>query len=152
MISNTRLYAAAIAFSSGLYSIWSASTASRMTSSGLLMGALGAIVIVHGAVLLTAHADRLAGWSGPLMIGYALVMLLNQLLVGTGMVGGSGTMGTGGAGMTGGMRGSGMGGSGMASGMGWDPGMVALAALMLASGAIMARGPRMGDGGNEMSR
>lgn len=143
MVSNTRLYGAAIAFASGLYSIWSASTASRTTSSGLLMGVLGAIVIVHGSVLLTEHADRLAGWSGPLMIGYAAVMLLNQLLVGTGMVGDSGSMG-----MTGGM-----GGPGMTAGMGWDPGMIALATLMLASGAIMARGPRMDDGGgNEMHR
>ncbi len=130
MVSNTRLYGATIAFVSGLYSVWSASMASRMVTSSWLMGLLGVIVIVHGAVLLTGHADRLGGASGPLMIGYAAVMLLNQALLGTGMMDDGSMMGMSG----------GMGGSGMTAGMGWDAGMVALAALMLVSGVIMMRG------------
>lgn len=130
MISNTRLYGAAIAGVSGLYSLWSASTATTMGTGGWLMAMLGVVVLVHGAILLTNAADRLGGASGPLMIGYAALMLLNQALLGTGMMGGSTT------GMDGRM---GMSGTGMTGGMGWDAGMVALAILMLLSGVIMAR-------------
>lgn len=139
MVSNTRLYGAAIALASGLYAIWSASLSSRMVASSWLMLLLGVIVVVHGGVLLTAYADRLGGASGPLMIAYAAVMLLNQALLGTGIMAGGTGMGTAdGMGATGGM-----GGSTITAGMGWDAGMVALAALMLASGIIMAR-----DGGD----
>ncbi|QLD86578.1 hypothetical protein HWV23_12855 [Natronomonas halophila] len=132
MVSNTRLYGAAIAFVSGLYSLWSASMASRMVTSGWLMGVLGVVVIVHGAVLLTEYAERLAGASGPLMIAYSIVMLLNQAFLGTGMMNDGSEMG-----MNGGMSG-GMASSSMTTGMGWDAGMVALAVLMLISGLIMA--------------
>lgn len=132
MVSNTRLYGASIAFASGLYSVWSASMASRAVVSSWVMGLLGVVVIVHGAVLLTEYAGRLGGASGPLMIGYTAVMLLNQALLGTGVLDdGSGTgMGAD----------AGMGASPMTAGMGWDAGMVALALLMLASGLIMTRG------------
>lgn len=129
MVSNTRLYGAAIAFASGLYSLWSASMTSRMVTSGWLMGVLGVIVLVHGTILLTDYADRLGSASGPLMIGYAIVMLLNQTLLGTGMMDDGSGMGMNG----------GMGGSGMSAGMGWDAGMVVLALLMLVSGLIMTR-------------
>lgn len=132
MVSNTRLYGAAIAFASGLYSLWSASTASRMVASAWVMSVLGVVVIVHGAVLLTEYADRLGGASGPLMVAYAAVMLLNQALLGTGVLADGSGMG-----MTDGMgSGSGM---GMTGDMGWDAGMVALAALMLVSGIVMSR-------------
>lgn len=137
MVSNTRLYGAAIAFASGLYSLWSASMASRMVTSSWLMGLLGVVVIVHGAMLLTDYAERLGDASGPLMIAYAVLMLLNQLLLATGVLADGSGMG-----MDDGM-GSGMGGSAMTAGMGWDAGMVALAALMLASGVIMTRTPSM---------
>lgn len=129
MVSNTRLYGAAIALVSGLYSLWSASTATRMAASAWVMGLLGAVVVVHGAVLLTDYAERLGGASGPLMIAYAVVMLLAQALLGVGMMDG------GGMGMDGRAA-----GSPMTSGMGWDAGMVALAVLMLLSGVIMTRG------------
>lgn len=129
MVSNTRLYGAAIAITSGLYSLWSASMASRTTTSSWLMSLLGVIVIVHGGVLLTDYADRLGRTGGPLMIVYALVMLLNQTLLGTGMMDDGSGMGMGG----------GMGGSGMTTGMGWDAGMAVLAVLMLVSGLIMLR-------------
>jgi hypothetical protein len=127
MVSNTRLYGAAIALVSGIYSLWSASMASRMVTSSWLMGLLGVVVIVHGAVLLTDYAEKLGGASGPLMIAYSVMMLLNQALLGTGMMHDEGGMGMNG----------GMGGSAMTVGMGWDAGMVALAVLMLVSGVIM---------------
>ena len=134
---TTRQYGAAIALVSGVYSLLSAVTGSGMmeSNSGLLMALLGVVVVVHGVVLLTPYADRLGNASGPLMIGYSLVMLLNQALVGvTGSV--NWGMGSGmGSGMNGGMSG-GM-GSSMTAGMGWDLGMVALAVLMLISGVIM---------------
>lgn len=63
------------------------------------------------------------------MIGYSIVMLVNQGLMGAGMVDSGSGMGMNG----------GMGGSGMTTGMGWDAGMVALAVLMLVSGVIMLR-------------
>lgn len=129
MVSDTRLYGAAIAFISGLYSLWSGSMGTQTTSS-LLMAALGILVIGHGAVLLTPAAERLGSASGPLMIGYSLLMLLNQVLMGTGMMsdwGMESQMGMGG-------------GTAMSSGMAWDAGMVALAVLMLVSGVIMTGG------------
>lgn len=131
--TTVRQYGAAIALVSGLYSLVSATTGSGMmgSNSGLLMTVLGIVVVIHGVVLLTPYASRLGTASGPLMIGYAVMMLLNQALVGT-----TGSMnwgmGTGmGSGMSGGM------GSSMTAGMGWDLGMVALAVLMLISGVIM---------------
>lgn len=134
---TTRQYGAAIALVSGVYSLLSATGGTGMmgSNSGLLMALLGVIVVVHGVVLLTPYAERLGNASGPLMIGYSLVMLLNQALVG---VTGSMNWGMGGgmgSGMNGGMS-SGM-GSTITAGMGWDLGMVALAVLMLLSGVIM---------------
>ena len=132
-----RQYGAAIALVSGIYSLLSATGGTGMmrSNSGLLMALLGVIVVVHGVALLTPYADRLGNASGPLMIGYSLVRLLNQALVG---VTGNANWGMGsgmGSGMDGGMTG-GM-GSTMTAGMGWDLGMVALAVLMLISGVIM---------------
>lgn len=129
MTSNTRLYGASIGVLSGLYSVWSATTASRLVASSWVMAVLGIIVIVHGGILLTVYADRLGSASGPLMIVYSAVMLLNQALLGTGMVDDGSAMGMS----------TTMGGSTMTAGMGWDAGMVALALLMLASGVIMTR-------------
>ncbi|WP_181685305.1 hypothetical protein [Halorhabdus salina] len=131
MVSNTRLYGAAIAFASGTYSVWSATGGSEMVTSGWLMLGLGVVVIVHGAVLLTPSADRLGQASGPLMIGYSVVMLANQALLATDMLDDGNGMGMG--------MDTGMGGSAMTAGMGWDAGMVTLAALMLASGLIMTK-------------
>lgn len=137
MVSNTRLYGTAIAFASGGYSLASAAGASRMVASAWLMLGLGAVVIVHGALLLTSFADDLGATSGALMVGYSLVMLANQTALATG------AMDDGTGGMDGGMSGSGGMGSGgdatMTATMSWDLGMVALAALMLASGLIMFR-------------
>lgn len=132
---TTRQYGAAIALVSGIYSLLSATGGTGMmgSNSELLMALLGVVVVVHGVVLLTPYADRLGSASGPLMIGYSLVMLLNQALVGvTGSVNWGMRMRSGmDGGMTGGM------GSTMTAGMGWDFGMVALAVLMLISGVIM---------------
>lgn len=127
MTSNTRLYGAAIALTSGLYSIWSASTAMAFGPGGLVMLLVGIIVVLHGGLLLTPYADRLGRASGPLMIGYAALMLLNQAVLGAGMSG---------EGM---QPGSGMGGMPAGASADWDAGMVALAALMLVSGVIMFR-------------
>ncbi|MGQ4556139.1 hypothetical protein [Halobellus sp. GM3] len=139
MNRGTRHYAAAIAFISGAYSVWSASMASRPTTSGWLMGVLGVVVIVHGGLLLTEGFGRLGRASGPLMIVYAAVMLLNQALLGTGMVDDGSGMG-----MT-----SGMGAQSPTASMGWDAGMVALAVLMLFSGAIMTRRGSMTEDGRQ---
>lgn len=127
MVSNTRLYAAAIALVSGVYSVWTASMATRMGLGGWIMLVVGVVVIVHGIALLTAFAETMGGWSGPLMIGYSIIMLVNQGFLGTGMMNSGGGMGMDG----------GMGGGGMMGGMAWDLGMVALAVLMLISGVIM---------------
>jgi len=142
MVSNTRRYGAAIALASGAYSLWSPSTAAEMTVSAWLMGLLGLVVIVHGSVLLTEYAARLGTASGPLMIGYSLVMLANQALLSTGIMGDGSGMG-----MDSGMN---MGGSGMTAAMGWDAGMVALALLMLVSGIIMTQGNSTMDDGMGM--
>lgn len=131
--STTRLYGAAIAVVSGLYSAWLATTGGMMRPNSWFMLVLGIVVLVHGIALLTPAAGYLGSWSGPLMILYALLMLGNQALMAW-MVGMGGEM----DGEMGGGMGSGM-GSGMQGGMGVgvDPGMVAIALLMLASGLIM---------------
>lgn len=134
--STTRLYGAAIALASGGYSVLVGSTG--RTAQAWLMLLLGAVVVIHGAVLLTSWADRLGNASGPLMIAYAVLMLANQAWMGT-MPGGrmGGGMSDGGM-MNGGTMG------GVAGTMGVDAGMVALALLMLASGVIMTvRADRM---------
>ncbi len=110
-ISSTRLYASSIAIVSGLYSIASsggmAMAGPMMTTGGWIMLVIGIVVLIHGFVLLTPAAVRLGRISGPLMIAWALIMLLNAwLLPAGGMMDASG-------------------------------GMVAIAALMLASGLIM---------------
>lgn len=132
-VSTARLYGSAVAVVSGLYSLLVSTSGMRMTASGWLMLLLGAVVLVHGVALLTDLADRLGDASGPLMIVYAVLMLLNQawLAASDGTFGGSGMDGTNGG--MGGMGGTG----GMGGAMGWDLGMVALAVLMLASGVIM---------------
>jgi hypothetical protein len=122
--STMRLYGAAIAFASGGYAVAVGTTGT--TAGATLMWVLGVIVVVHGAVLLTSWRDRLGDASGPLMLAYAVLMLANQAWMATMPSGGM---------MDGGMNG-GMGPSGSMA-MGWDPGMVTLALLMLASGAIM---------------
>lgn len=132
MVSDTRLYGGAIGVVSGGYSLWSASMTTTMGTGGWLMAALGVVVLVHGALLFTEFADRIGDASGPLMIAYSVLMLLNQALAGSGMMDGMGSTGMDGQ--------MGMGGSTATAGMGWDAGMVALAALMLVSGVIMSRG------------
>lgn len=120
-ISTMRLYGGAIAVVSGGYSVFASTAGMGMTTSAWFMLGLGAVVLLHGVVLFTPAAERLGSASGPLMLAYSVLMLLNQLLLSTDT-------------MDGGM-GSGMGSGTM--GMGYDPGMVAIALLMLASGAIM---------------
>ena len=135
--SATPLYASSIAIVSGLYSIGSAAgtmmstpmmTDTALAIGGWIMLGLGIIVLVHGIGLLTPAADRLGRRSGPLMVLWAIIMLLNQGV--SALISGWG------------MPGSRMGGSAMATGMGWDAGMVAIAVLMLASGLIMSRRAR----------
>lgn len=119
-----RLYGAAIAFASGGYSV--AAGAAGDTAGATLMLALGAVVVLHGAVLLTTWVERLGDASGPLMLAYAVLMLANQAWM---------AMQPRAMMMDGGMD-AGMMGSRLGV-MGWDPGMVTLALLMLASGVIM---------------
>jgi hypothetical protein len=120
MHADTRLYAAAIALVSGIYSIASA-VGDRMGSmpmSDSIMLIVGVLVLVHGLVLLTPVAERLGRASGPLMILWAAIMLGNQALAA-------------------------LSNDSMMGAMSWDGGMVAIAVLMLASGLIMSRREQM---------
>lgn len=143
MVSDTRLYGAAIAFASGGYSLASALGATRTTASMWLMLLLGLVVVVHGALLLAPSVPLADATSGGLMLAYAVVMLANQAALATGLLGGM--TGDGMGGVDGSMDGGGgamgsMGGDAtMTAAMPWDLGMVVLASLMLASGAIMLR-------------
>ncbi|MDH5020329.1 hypothetical protein [Halobacterium rubrum] len=140
-VSTARLYGASIGVVSGVYSLFQATTGAGMSGSAWFMAALGAVVLVHGVVLVTPATSALGRASGPLMIAYSVLMLVNQAWLastfGDGMAGGG--MNDGGM-MDGGSMNDGM-QSGMdaASAMGADAGMVAIAALMLASGVIMTR-------------
>jgi hypothetical protein len=116
MGDEARLYGAAIAIVSGTYSVVSATIGmGPMGVGGLVMLVVGILVLAHGVALLTTAAAVLGRASGPLMIVWAAIMLLNQLLTAT-------------------LPGWTMGGS-----MRWDGGMVAIALIMLASGLIMSR-------------
>jgi hypothetical protein len=132
--STTRLYGSSIAVVSGVYALASSLVAvmgspTTMDADGLGIGGwimivVGIVVLVHGILLLTPAIARLRRASGPLMILWAAVMLLNQAAL---------------AAVPGwGMPGSQMGGSPMTAGMAWDAGMVAIAVIMLASGIIMS--------------
>jgi hypothetical protein len=134
---RARLYASAIAIVSGVYSMASpmavamrgpmGDLAAGFGASGWIMLALGIVVLVHGIVLLTPAASALGRASGPLMILWATIMLVNQALLATmpGMGPGMREMMT----------------SPMTGPMGWDAGMVAVAVLMLVSGLIMTSQP-----------
>ncbi|WP_281196013.1 hypothetical protein [Halorubrum sp. F4] len=146
MVSEARLYGAAIAFASGGYSLASALGATRMTATAWLMIGLGVVVVVHGALLLAPAVPLDDPTSGGLMLAYAVVMLANQAALATGITGGMTGGDVDGGGMNGGAMGDGggtMGGMGgdatMTAAMPWDLGMVVLALLMLASGVIMLR-------------
>lgn len=147
MLSTTRLYGSVIAIVSGVYSLWLATAwGGGMTASAWFMLAVGVVVVLHGIVLLTPLAESLGTASGPLMIVYAVVMLLNQGWMASGMgTRTDGSMDGTNGGMNGGMGGE-IGG-GMVDGavMGADVGMVAIAVIMLASGIIMT--VRSDDGG-----
>jgi hypothetical protein len=117
-VTTTRLYGSAIAIVSGLYAIYLSTTGMAMTGSAWFMLALGIVVFVHGALLLTPVARRMGSASGPLMIAYAVLMLAHQAWLAW-------------------MRPE-PGPMPMDRGMGWDVGMVAIALLMLVSGLIMA--------------
>lgn len=118
-MSTMRLYGSVIAIVSGIYSISLSTTGMAMTGLAWFMLVLGVIFLVHGILLVTPAAGRMGGGSGIAMIVYSVLMILNQ--------GWMGTMG-GPVGMMGGP---------MTAGMGWSPGMLAIAVLMLASGIIM---------------
>jgi hypothetical protein len=145
-ISTMRLYGATIAVVSGLYSGYLSVTGAEMSLGAWFMLGLGTIVLIHGLVLVTPAADRLGTASGPLMLAYSALMLLNQLRLaaGVGTTGGTGGMDGSMGGMAG-MNDAGM-GSTMAA-MGADAGMVAVAVLMLASGLIMTVRADMMDAG-----
>lgn len=130
-VSTMRLYGASIAIVSGGYSLYQATTGAGMTGSAWLMVALGVVVLVHGVVLLTPAASILGRASGPLMVGYAVLMVVNQAWLATSANDAAPSDGMMNDGMQGGM--------GAASSMGADAGMVAIAILMLASGVIMTR-------------
>jgi hypothetical protein len=121
MNADTRLYATAIAVVSGLYSIASGlgDSMGSMPMSGSIMIGVGIVVLLHGMVLLSPAAERLGRASGPLMVLWAAIMLGNQALA---ALTSSGSM---------------------MGAMSWDGGMVAIAALMLASGLIMIRRGQM---------
>lgn len=122
-LSTMRLYGSAIALVSGGYSVYLATVGMRMSTAAWFMLVLGAVVAVHGVVLVTPFAARVGTASGPLMGGYALLMLLNQAWMAS----------MGGTGMRNGMTGM----NSMGGGTGLDAGMVAIALLMLVSGVIM---------------
>jgi hypothetical protein len=81
-IPTPRLYGAAIAIVSGIYSLLAAGDGMGMSmmAADWVMLVIGVVVLIHGVVLVTPVAANLGGISGPLMIVWGLVMLGNQLL------------------------------------------------------------------------
>jgi hypothetical protein len=128
-----RLYGGAVGVVSGAYSVWLSTAGMGMQrASSWLMVLVGLVALVHGLALFTPAARSIGRASGPLMLAYAVVMLLLQgwmavMAPAGGMDGG----------MNGGMDGGMNGGMDGTMAMGADPGMVALALLMLFSGLLM---------------
>lgn len=125
MEETAQQYGSLIAIVSGIYSLWAGGAGMEMTGADWLMVVLGVGVLAHGVVLL-ASPETVGDASGPLMVVWGALMLLTQgwmaATVDHGMAGGmDGTMG------------GQMGGAMMA----WNPGMVAVAAIMLGSGLLM---------------
>lgn len=129
-ISTTRLYAAAIAIVSGIYAIATASLGLgdepmpmevERTMGGWVMVGIGAVVLLHGVVLLTPASHAIGRVSGPLMVLWAAIMLVQQWLIGMGAQ------------------------RSMMPMMEADPGMIAIAVLMLISGLIMIARPMAPD-------
>lgn len=127
-VSTMRLYGGAVGVVSGTYSVWLALDGAGMGGgAGWVMALVGLVALVHGLALFTPVASSIGRASGPLMMGYAAVMLLLQAWaeltdpMDGGMGGMDGTMG------------------GTVDGMmvGADAGMLALALLMLFSGVVM---------------
>lgn len=116
-ISPVRWYGGSIAIVSGLYAVILSLTPTSMTMGAWFMLLLGIIVLAHGILLVTPLVAQLEAISGPLMLLYAALMLLHQAWLGIQSMGTDEMMGMG--------------------AMTWDPGMAALALLMLASGIIM---------------
>lgn len=124
-VSTMRLYGSGIAIVSGAYSLYLSTTGVEMSTSAWGMLALGVVVLVHGIILLTPAASWIGSASGPLMLGYSVLMLANQAWM-------SSLQGETTSGMNTGMM-----GDPMSPAMGADAGMVAIAVLMLISGIIM---------------
>lgn len=103
---SSEIYGGLIAVISGVYSI-SLGMQSMNMASMWLMYILGAIVLAHGIALLTDLDLEFLQYSGELMIGYSVIMLLNQAW--------------------------------MYSMEMFDPGMAAIATIMLGNGIIMYR-------------
>lgn len=135
-ISTMRLYGGLIGIVSGGYSLYLSTAGAGTSASAWFMLLLGLIVVLHGTVLLTPLAARLGAASGPLMIVYATLMLLNQGWM-IAMPSRGGMDGGANDGMGGMNGGAGMSPDASVGTMGLDAGMVALALLMLASGVIM---------------
>jgi hypothetical protein len=89
-IPSARLYGAAIAIVSGVYSLVAGGGGMGMSmmAADWIMLVIGVVVVIHGVVLLTPLAANLGGISGPLMILWSLIMLGNQLVGMTGVDGG----------------------------------------------------------------
>tara|TARA_A100001037_G_scaffold275260_1_gene273646 strand:- start:4811 stop:5176 length:366 start_codon:yes stop_codon:yes gene_type:complete len=108
--SSEMIYGGTIAIVSGIYSFLMGYSVPNMSSLGLST-ILGAIVFVHGALLLFSpdSISKFSRESGLIMMFYAILMLTDQVFVQfTSMM--------------------------MAE---WDIGMISLAILMLVSGRIM---------------
>lgn len=130
-LSVQRLYGGVIAVVSGGYAILVSSSIgaqSGMTLSTWLMVLIGLVVLIHGVVLFTPLTGRLSGFSGPSMIAYAILLLVMQVWLSAAHADETtgDAMMNGNAPMTGTML--------------WDPGMLALALLLLVSGVIMVSG------------
>lgn len=77
-MTATRRYGAPIAITSGSDSLRSAGRAAEPGTGGLLVAAIGVVVIARGAVLLTAAAERFGGLNWPSMLASAAMMLTIQ--------------------------------------------------------------------------
>ena len=131
-----RQYGATIAPVTGAYSLLFVIIGGEIMKSmgSVVMGLLGIIGVGHGVILLTSYGDRLGIVSGPIIIGYLVLMLIKQAAISVNKGRNwrmGGRMGTG---MDSGMDSSIE--SGMTAGITWNHGMVAL--TVLTSGVIMA--------------
>ena len=125
---TSRWYGGLVAVVAGIYAIAMAAWGPGMSYADWFLLVVGGVVFGHGVALVGGFSRRLDATSGALLVGYALVLVLSQAWLG---VRDDSPLQQGTLSSPSVHRELGW------STLPWDPGLVALAIVLLGSGVIM---------------